>query len=386
LPDAAVRAAAQDRSRDLPTRRNGEPPMTTTSPRAVIGSAGPFRQGRRADGPRPSVGAASHPVRAAAPENCFGSVEVAPGEQVLVARDARPGTHTALVLTGAVPVWVTPRIDPQFNLGTGLHPDDVESALQAHPDVRVLQLASPSYAGVHSDLPALRAVTERHGVELAVDDGRSPRWRRSGADEDATRAVAAARQARSLLARIPGVHVLSAADLALPTGSVEVCTVVLEVRGRGLDGPTASRVLRDNHGIDTDGVDTTRICLDIGPDHDVASLRRLVLAVAAVGSWSGPARPRRPDPLSVRPDPGEQVLTPREAWLADTERVPLHRAVGRVCTELITPYPPGIPVVAPGEVVTAPVAAWLMESSACRVLVRGVEDPSLASVRVVADD
>lgn len=311
---------------------------------------------------------------------------MSPGEQVLVARDARPGMHAALALTDTVPVWVMPRVDAQFNLGTGLHPDDVRAALRAHPAVRVLHLVSPTYAGVHSDLSALEAVAASYGVEVVVDAGHSALRRRHGTDEDTMRAVTAARQARAMLARIPGIHVLSAADLALPTASVDACTVVLEVRGRGLSGPTAARVLRDDHDIHAASVDTTRICLDIGPQHDVASLRRLVLAVAAVGAWSGPARPRRPDPLSVRPAPGEQVLSPREAWSADSDAVPLRRAVGRVCTELITPYPPGIAVVAPGEIVTAPVAAWLMEASACRVLVRGADDPSLATVRVVADD
>lgn len=358
--------------------------MTATSPRAVIGSAGPFRRGRRADGPPSSVGAASHPDPATVQRSCFGEIEVVPEEVVLVARDARPATHDALALTGVVPVWVAPRIDPHFNLATGLHPGDVEAALLAHPGVRVVHLASPTHAGVHSDLTALRAVADRYRVALAVDLSWSPRLRWHGPD-DATRAVAAARQARSLLARIPGVHVLSAADLALPPTGVEVCSVVLEVRGRGLSGPTAAHLLHDDHGIAADVVDSTRIRVAIGPEHDLPALRRLVLAVAAIGSWSGPGRPRRPDSLATLPPPGEQALTPREAWLADNEAVPLHRAIGRVCTELITPYPPGVPVVAPGEVITAPVAAWLMESSACRVLLRGPEDPSLASVRVVVD-
>lgn len=377
-----------------------------------------------------------------------------PGERVLVARDAQVSTHAALILTGVSPVWVSPRVDGQLNVATGIHPADVTAALVANPDVRTMHLTSPSYAGVCSDLPALRAATAGHGVTLVVDETWAPhlRWHpalgidamSAGADavisstpapssspallfvqekafdlarvanavrmtqpvapyvaptdaveacrrrleDDAEgvvgKALEIARLARSLLARIPGVHVVSAADLALPVDRVDPCRIVLEIRGRGLDGPGAARILREDHGIRVEGADASRVHLVVGFGYDVGSVRRLVLAVAAVGSWSGPARQRRPDPLAVLPRPGEQALLPREAWFADSRPVPLHRAVGRVCAELITPHPPGVPVATPGEVLTAHTVAWLLEASACGVHLHGSEDPTLGTVRVVA--
>lgn len=68
----------------------------------------------------------------------------------------------------------------------------------------------------------------------------------------------------------------------------------------------------------------------------------------------------------------ETVLTPREAFFAETDAVPLARATDRVAAEAITPYPPGIPLVMPGERLTADVITLL------RAL-RGAGNPISAS-------
>jgi arginine decarboxylase len=72
---------------------------------------------------------------------------------------------------------------------------------------------------------------------------------------------------------------------------------------------------------------------------------------AAIGRHRG--EPRR---VSTHPSWGvaaEQVLTPREAFFADREQVPWQDATGRVCAEVVATYPPGVPVLAPGERITA---------------------------------
>ena len=60
----------------------------------------------------------------------------------------------------------------------------------------------------------------------------------------------------------------------------------------------------------------------------------------------------------------------------------LREAVGEVCAELVTTYPPGIPVIAPGEVVTAEAVDYLAEVLAAGAHVHGTADPALRTVRV----
>jgi arginine decarboxylase len=79
----------------------------------------------------------------------------------------------------------------------------------------------------------------------------------------------------------------------------------------------------------------------------------------------------------------EQVLTPRDAFFAERETVPWQQAAGRVCAEVIAPYPPGVPVLAPGERVTEDALAGLQRASAGGARIAYAADPTLASVLVV---
>jgi lysine decarboxylase len=77
------------------------------------------------------------------------------------------------------------------------------------------------------------------------------------------------------------------------------------------------------------------------------------------------------------------ALPPRQAFFADEESVPVERAVGRVSAELVAPYPPGIPVLAPGEEVTPQVVDALAQARAAGVRIAYAADPTLRSLRVV---
>ena len=79
----------------------------------------------------------------------------------------------------------------------------------------------------------------------------------------------------------------------------------------------------------------------------------------------------------------EVAMTPRDAFFAPHETVPASAGVGRVAAELIAPYPPGIPAVVPGEVVSAAVLDALRGAVASGVRVSYAADPSLETVQVV---
>ena len=76
-------------------------------------------------------------------------------------------------------------------------------------------------------------------------------------------------------------------------------------------------------------------------------------------------------------------MSPREAFFSPSRAVPLEQARGKITTELVIPYPPGIPVLAPGEVITDEKVAYLHEGIAHGMYVSGPADPKLRSIRVV---
>jgi lysine decarboxylase len=77
------------------------------------------------------------------------------------------------------------------------------------------------------------------------------------------------------------------------------------------------------------------------------------------------------------------VTTPRTAFFAPHESVPTDAAIGRTCAELVAPYPPGVPVLAPGEQVTAAAVGALRTALANGTRVAYAADPSLATLRVL---
>jgi lysine decarboxylase len=79
----------------------------------------------------------------------------------------------------------------------------------------------------------------------------------------------------------------------------------------------------------------------------------------------------------------EQALSPRAAFFAPHEFIPINQAVGRICAELIAPYPPGIPALAPGEVISADVIDGLRDAHASGTRIAYAADPSLSHIRVV---
>ena len=97
--------------------------------------------------------------------------------------------------------------------------------------------------------------------------------------------------------------------------------------------------------------DTLVPILTFGDDRD--AVERLVAAVTAAIEHHRGARPRPVGSSAVWRLRTEAVLPPREAHFASHQRVPAAQAIGRVSAETVAPYPPGIPAICPGELVTA---------------------------------
>jgi arginine/lysine/ornithine decarboxylase len=385
---------------------------------------------------------------------------VNPDEEVIVARDLHKSLLASLILTGARPVYVAPRLHPELGVGIGVHPDDVAAALRAHPAARLVALTSPSYFGVAADLPAITRVAHARGVAVYVDEAWGPHFgfhpqlpasaMAAGADGAVTsthkmlsslsqssilnlrgdrvapdriaaavkltqttspllpllasidacrrqlaldghallgRALGLAAHARSRLGMLPGLQVLDAGSLGLGPQQLDPTKLVVDVAGLGLTGLAAERALRERFAIAPEGSDLSSVILMVTIGDTRNSVDQLVGGFAALCAERVRAAPH-PPPRSwgTVVAPGVQAMTPREAFFAAARTVPLAQAAGQVAAELVTPYPPGIPVLAPGEVVTADKLAYLAHGRAHGMYVCGPADPSLATIRVIAGD
>jgi arginine decarboxylase len=173
-----------------------------------------------------------------------------------------------------------------------------------------------------------------------------------------------ARAAATRLANIPGLRVLRPEHLAGPgTGLHQLDETKLLVGTAGLAADARDVVARLNrfHGVQPELSGAGHVLCITTIGNTDADIDRLVTGFEEVAAHSG----RRSegaragvvaDLLAVRP---ETVLSPREAFFAVEESVPLARALGRTAAEAITPYPPGIPLVMPGERLSAEVLELL---------------------------
>jgi arginine/lysine/ornithine decarboxylase len=194
--------------------------------------------------------------------------------------------------------------------------------------------------------------------------------------------------ARSRLGMLPGLQVLDAGRLGLGPRQLDPTKLVVDVAGLGLTGLAAERVLRQRLAVAPEGSDLSSVILAVTIGDTVASVEQLVGGFTALCAQRVPAAAPRPLPRSWGAvlAPGGQAMTPREAYFAAARAVPLAEAAGQVAAELVTPYPPGMPVLAPGEVIASDKLAYLAEGRAHGMYVRGPADPSLATLRVVAGD
>jgi arginine/lysine/ornithine decarboxylase len=176
--------------------------------------------------------------------------------------------------------------------------------------------------------------------------------------------------------------------LAHPSAwAVNELHVTVDVEHLGMTGYKAGDWLRGHRGVAVELADHRRVMLavshadaDASIDRALAALRDLVERFDPEVNFTRSSLPV-PAPAELRT---EQVLTPREAFYAPTEMVPLAEAPGRVAAEFVTPYPPGIPLFVPGERITENIADYLKTGSAQGIYVEGCADQSLGALRVVA--
>lgn len=199
-------------------------------------------------------------------------------------------------------------------------------------------------------------------------------------------AIDLALRVRSELARMPGLSLIGDEILGSPGAfAFDPTHVTVDVVGLGLTGFQAADWLRERCGIHMELSDHRRVMALISYADTDATAQRLVDAMAALAEEHAGAQPRTVDDVPAWSDlRTETVMLPRDAFLGATEMVPWQQAAGRVSAEMICPYPPGIPVVAPGELLTDAIVDYLQCQAAQGAMVEGAADESLAELRVAA--
>ncbi|WUH99727.1 ornithine decarboxylase [Spirillospora sp. NBC_00431] len=214
-------------------------------------------------------------------------------------------------------------------------------------------------------------------------------WRRQMVEQGhelLRRALNLAAGVRAEISAIPGFTVQGPGEFIGPglAHSLDPLPVVVDIAGLGTTGYRAADWLREHHRINLHLADHRRISAQLTFADDEETAAPLLTAMHDLREHIEPAAEVQvppPDELWL-----ELVVLPRDAFFGPAEQVSASEATGRVCAEMLTPYPPGIPVVLPGERITAPVMDYLRGGVDAGMVVPDAADPSVKTVRVLAED
>jgi arginine decarboxylase len=191
---------------------------------------------------------------------------------------------------------------------------------------------------------------------------------------------------RERLEQIPDVEVLEDELLGADAShDLDRLQVLLDVSATGTSGYQARDWLRRCRYLDVGMSDHRRVLATLSFADDRRTADRLLDAMVAwrkaAESFDRPTAVRLASPEELQLD---TVMLPREAFFGAVEAVPARQAAGRIAAEQITPYPPGIPVVIPGERLNHAVIEYLRSGVAAGMVLPDPGDRQLNHIRVVA--
>jgi arginine/lysine/ornithine decarboxylase len=231
----------------------------------------------------------------------------------------------------------------------------------------------------------LLGTTSSSGLIYLTLDG----WRRHMVEQGEELLSAALVRAARLREAIAGMDGLSlmGREVVRPGGAFDLDPLVftIDVRPLGISGFQAGDWLRAGRQVDVGSFDSCRISARLTHADDDATLDKLIDALRALVEAAPSMERQAPVNLpAARSLELENVMRPRDAFFARVEQVPVAEAVGRVVAELVSPYPPGVPVLAPGERISQEAVDYLTSGVAAGMLIPDAADPELKTLRVVA--
>ena len=376
------------------------------------------------------------------------------GDKIILPRNVHRSVINALVLCGAIPVYVNPEVDRKLGISLGMQREQVAKAIAEHPDAVAVFVNNPTYYGVCSDLRAIVKMAheagmycladEAHGTHFYFGDGMPVSAMAAGADMAAVsmhKSGGSLTQSSLLLIgpRMNVGHVRQIINLTQTTSgsyllmsSLDISRRNLVQRGRqvfkkviemaeyareeinaiggyyafgrelingnsiydfdptklsvhtrdiGLAGIEVYDLLRDEYDIQIEFGDIGNILAYLSIGDRPQELERLVSALAEIRrrfqmDGSGLLSQEYIDP--------EVVTSPQEAFYAAKKSMPLKDSAGMVCSEFVMCYPPGIPILAPGERITQDILDYIEYARVKGCSLTGPEDPEILNINVLA--
>ena len=375
------------------------------------------------------------------------------GDKIILPRNVHKSAINALVLCGAIPIYIEMSVDPKIGIALGLENERVGQAIKNHPDAKAILINNPTYYGICSDLKGLTEmaheagmmvlVDEAHGAHLHFTDKLPISAMDAGADmaavsmhksggsltqssllligeqmnpeyvrqiinltqstsasyllmasldisrrnlalrgkESFEKVIELSEYARREINAIGGYYAYSKELIdGVSVCDFDVTKLSVYTQGIGLTGIEVYDLLRDEYDIQIEFGDIGNILAYISIGDRIQDIERLVGALADIKRlYSRDGK----DLIAGEYIQPELVLSPQEAFYSERKSLSLDESVGQVCGEFVMCYPPGIPILAPGERITREIVEYIQFAKERGCSLQGTEDPEVNHINVI---
>ena len=375
------------------------------------------------------------------------------GDKIILPRNVHKSAINALVLCGAIPIYIEMSVDPKIGIALGLENDRVAQAIKEHLDAKAILINNPTYYGICSDLKGLTEmaheagmmvlVDEAHGAHLHFTDKLPISAMDAGADmaavsmhksggsltqssllligeqmnpeyvrqiinltqstsasyllmasldisrrnlalrgkESFEKVIELSEYARREINAIGGYYAYSKELIdGVSVCDFDVTKLSVYTQGIGLTGIEIYDLLRDEYDIQIEFGDIGNILAYISIGDRIQDIERLVGALADIKRlYSRDGK----DLIAGEYIQPELVLSPQEAFYSERKSLTLNESVGQVCGEFVMCYPPGIPILAPGERITREIVDYIQFAKERGCSLQGTEDPEINHINVI---
>ena len=375
------------------------------------------------------------------------------GEKIILPRNVHRSVIGAMVLCGAVPVYVNPQCNDRLGIPLGMTVEDVKRAIEENPDAKAVLVNNPTYYGICSDIKTIVKMAHDHGMYCLADEAHGTHFyfsdqlpvsaMEAGADMAAVSmhksggsltqssilllgpnmSEGYVRQIINLTQTTSGSYLLlssldiSRRNLALrgketfekvrsyakyaraeindiggyyafcrelingnSVYDFDVTKLAVHTLDVGLAGIEVYDLLRDEYDIQIEFGDFGNFLAYLSIGDRKQDIERLVSALAEISRRFGKEKVNLMTQEYVDP---QVAVSPQDAFYADKEKVELKDAPGRISGEFVMCYPPGIPILAPGERVTQEIREHIEYAREKGCTLTGAEDLEIRHLNVL---
>lgn len=375
------------------------------------------------------------------------------GDKIIMPRNVHRSAINAIVICGAVPIYINPGENKELGIPLGMSIADVKKAIENNPEAKAVFVNNPTYYGICSDIKAITELAhannmfvladEAHGTHLYFGENMPIAAMAAGADMSAVsmhKTGGSLTQSSMLLSSGKVNHgyiqkiinllgttsgsyllissldisrrnlalrgkdmikkVVSLADYArdeinkiggyyafaddLKNGDTvyafDRTKLSIHTRSIGLAGIEVYDILRDEYSMQVEFGDLANILVIISMGDSSFEIERLVAALLEIKRLYGKDKTGMYDHEYIIP---EVVTTPQKAFYSDKLYLPIDKSAGRISAEFVMCYPPGIPILAPGEKITKDILDYIRYAKEKGCLVLGTEDMDVEYINVM---